>query len=90
MKCVQLGIYGRVQGVYYRASTQKKAQSLGVLGWVRNCDDGSVSVLAVGEQSELDELILWCHEGPTYARVDRVSVVWKEEVPDFSTFDILR
>lgn len=65
---------GRVQGVFYRASTQEKALALGVKGWVRNEPDGSVMIHA--EQGEVDELIEWCRVEPPHARVESVS--WKK------------
>ena len=80
MKGLYLQIYGRVQGVYYRASTQEYARSLGLVGWVRNRSDGSVELQAFDlgnsekEQSKkLEQLQEWCGKGP--ARADVVKVV---------------
>jgi acylphosphatase len=67
-------IQGRVQGVWYRASTVEKAQELGLVGWVRNRPDGSVEVLAQGKRRAVTSLEDWCRRGPTGARVDSVSV----------------
>ena len=63
---------GRVQGVFFRAETQKKAQELKLTGWVRNCDDGSVEVYAQGEELIIDELETWLHHGPNAAQVTDV------------------
>lgn len=67
-------VSGRVQGVFFRQSTKQKAVELGVVGFVRNESDGTVTIEAEGDPAALDALIAWCHEGPTYATVERVDV----------------
>ena len=74
---VRLRITGRVQGVYYRASTVQQAQILGLSGWVMNCPDGAVEALAEGSKAKLEEFIAWCHQGPRGARVAQVDVSWQ-------------
>ena len=74
MKRFGLRIYGRVQGVYFRESTRKEAERLGVRGWVRNVPDGSVEALVEGDEAQVDALIRWCHRGPPAARVDDVKL----------------
>ncbi|TVP87831.1 MAG: acylphosphatase [Thioalkalivibrio sp.] len=74
-------VSGRVQGVFFRASTQRQARSLGLAGHARNLDDGSVEVLAVGSPAALGELKSWLGVGPTGARVDAVDCA-SEPVPD--------
>lgn len=74
MTCVRLKITGRVQGVFYRQSTCKEAQSLELFGWVKNNMDGSVEALVYGPDEKVQELIAWCHEGPPSARVESVQV----------------
>lgn len=74
MRRVRLTVTGRVQGVYFRASTEQRARGLGLTGWVRNLPDGSVEVEAQGADQDVAALIDWCHEGPAYARVARVDV----------------
>jgi len=69
----RLHITGKVQGVWYRASTVEQAQALGLAGWARNCADGSVEVLAVGDAAAIEALIEWAHEGPPNAVVAGVS-----------------
>jgi acylphosphatase len=65
-------IKGRVQGVFFRASTRQVAESLGLHGHAINLSDGDVEVLACGESDALDRLGKWLKEGPPHARVDQV------------------
>lgn len=89
LKQVSAVVRGRVQGVFFRASTQREARRLGLTGWVKNRGDGSVEILAEGEEDELRELISWANTGPTSARVERVDVRWRGFVGDFSEFKII-
>ena len=72
MTRVHLVIHGRVQGVYYRATTQEVAQRLTLNGWVRNRSDGTVELVAEGTPERVQELVEWCNQGPSLARVDRI------------------
>lgn len=72
MHARRLRISGKVQGVYYRASTQARARALGLVGWVRNLRDGRVELVAQGDDEALEALERWCHEGPPRARVDDI------------------
>jgi acylphosphatase len=83
---VHLRIYGQVQGVFFRASTEAEARRLGLTGWVRNRPDGSVEVVAEGPKAKLEELLAWCRHGPPRAQVDRVEVEWGEAGGEFSGF----
>jgi acylphosphatase len=65
-------VAGQVQGVFYRASTQRKAREIGLSGWVRNLPDGRVEVYACGEGTQLDALCAWLEEGPPHAVVTEV------------------
>lgn len=87
---VQVKIHGRVQGVYYRASTVQEAQKLRLTGWVMNCPDGSVEAVAEGAIAKLEEFIAWCHQGPDGARVTQVSVEWQVAQDAFREFSIKR
>ena len=87
---VRLRIEGRVQGVFFRASTQDHAQRLGVSGWVRNCSDGSVEVVAEGERAKIDNLIAWCRTGPRGAKVGDVQIRWEEFSGEFTDFRVTR
>jgi len=74
-RCWQFRVSGRVQGVFFRASTRTQALELGVTGWVRNAADGSVEVLACGTPAAIDALDGWLRRGPPAARVTDVSRV---------------
>ncbi len=74
----RLRVWGLVQGVFFRASTEERALALGVAGWVRNRDDGSVEIEAEGPKSSVEALASWARRGPPAARVDAVDV---EEIP---------
>lgn len=69
-------VRGKVQGVYFRANTQKTAESLDLAGWVRNRPDGSVEIHAEGEKAKLEKLIVWCRQGPPSAQVKDVEIKW--------------
>lgn len=71
--CTIAWVYGMVQGVGFRYNTQREARRLGVNGYARNLDDGSVEVVACGEQAQVDALIAWLKEGgPRSASVEKV------------------
>ena len=74
-------VRGRVQGVYYRATTVDEAQALGLAGYARNMPDGSVEVVARGEESALKRFIEYLHRGPTLAVVTGVEVEWGDSTP---------
>jgi acylphosphatase len=84
----RLVIRGRVQGVWFRASTYNRACELGVTGWVRNCPDGSVEVMAGGAKERVQQLIIWCHQGPEGALVTDVEVEWQTYQGEFREFFI--
>jgi acylphosphatase len=79
MQTVHLVIKGKVQGVFFRASTKEKANELGIKGWVKNMPDGNVEVLAAGNKDQLENFIEWCRRGPTQAIVSDVVVSNAEE-----------
>ncbi|MFN8186575.1 MAG: acylphosphatase [Gaiellales bacterium] len=70
-------VTGRVQGVYFRAETQLRAEGAGVSGWVRNAADGSVEAVFEGDAGSVEHLIAWCRLGPRGARVDGVEVSYE-------------
>jgi len=86
MQRVHLIARGRVQGVYFRASARDRARQLGLSGWVRNCPDGSVAILAEGERARLEQLVVWCHGGPPGAVVTGLDAEWREASGEFVGF----
>lgn len=72
MRCVHFNIRGKVQGVWFRQSTKNTAQSLSLTGWVCNKSDGSVELVACGEDKNLMLLEEWLQQGPPAATVDSV------------------
>lgn len=79
MPAIHLLIKGKVQGVYFRYSTLKKAKSLGITGWVKNTDDGAVEIIANGNAAALQQLKAWCYVGPPAAVVYEVVVTDLDE-----------
>ena len=86
MKSNHVIVHGEVQGVSYRAAAVDRATSLGVAGWVRNRDDGSVELLVEGEDDAVDAMVSWAGEGPRGADVDRVET-GERAVAGLSGFD---
>jgi acylphosphatase len=78
--CARFLVSGRVQGVFYRASTREQALRLGLVGSAVNLPDGRVEVRAEGESEALQELERWLHRGPPAARVDGIERLPAEPV----------
>lgn len=85
---VHLMISGRVQGVCYRMETKFAADRLGVLGWVRNKQDGRVEAMLEGEQGQVEALIEWCRTGPAAARVQDVRITRETWRNEFRSFEV--
>ena len=90
LKRAHLFISGRVQGVNFRYYTRQQAQSLGVTGWVRNLLDRRVEAICEGDEISVQQMIEWCYQGPSAARVDHVETHWEEPTGQFSSFEIKR
>ncbi len=88
IKQIILIIHGRVQMVLFRDSTKRKARQLCLTGWVGNKSDGTVKIIAEGEEKKLAELIKWCYNGPIIARVDKIDIQWQEATGQFDKFEI--
>ena len=80
-----------MQGVSFRACARDEALRLNVGGWVRNLDDGDVEALAEGKPEAVDQFVRWCHQGPTHAEVESVSVSDEEPASgEFGSFEVVR
>lgn len=89
MQTKRIKVFGKVQGVYFRASTMEKAKMLGLSGWCKNKEDGSVEIVAEGKPELMQQLIDWCHHGPESAEVNNV-LVEEIESGGFDAFEIRR
>jgi len=89
LKRVTLIVHGRVQGVFYRDSTMRKARELGLAGTVRNLPEGSVEIVAQGPSTVLDDLIQWAYEGPPAAVVSEVQTIYDKPVQGLTGFSVL-
>jgi acylphosphatase len=88
MPTVRCLVAGRVQGVYYRASTARQAVALGLTGWARNLQDGRVEVVASGVPEAVAALCTWLWQGPPAAHVTAVLVEdWSGALP--AGFEVL-
>ncbi|MCK5392371.1 MAG: acylphosphatase [Deltaproteobacteria bacterium] len=87
-KRVQLIIHGKVQGVFFRASTKDKANELRLTGFVRNRGDGTVEVIAEGGRDQLQKLVDWCRKGPQLSHVNDVQLDWQPYIAQFEKFMI--
>ncbi|MEE9337764.1 MAG: acylphosphatase [Methylococcaceae bacterium] len=88
MKTIQLVVSGRVQGVYFRSFTKKRAIKFGITGFVCNKENGDVEIVAQADQESLDNFINWCHEGPLMAKVKNVDISEHSTSEEFSQFEI--
>jgi acylphosphatase len=80
-------VHGRVQGVFFRDSTRRRAEQAGVAGWVRNREDGTVEAVFEGDGDAVARILDWVREGPGHADVERVEVT-EEEPEGLSGFQI--
>lgn len=84
--CIHCFVSGKVQGVWFRASTQEQAEKLGLTGWARNLSDGRVEVMACGDEDKIALLYEWLKQGPALAKVSNLT---REELPwqEFYSFE---
>ena len=85
---IEARVQGRVQGVGFRAFTTRRAQQLGLSGWVRNEPDGSVRVVAEGSEDDLHTLLDHLRHGPPASRVSDVSATWDDATGEFDGFRV--
>ena len=77
-------VSGRVQGVFFRDETRRRARSLGVSGWVANRPDGTVEAVFEGPREAVESMVRWCGRGPSGARVEDVRAAWEDPRGDES------
>lgn len=87
-KTLSLTIFGQVQGVNYRYYARKKAADLKLVGWVKNNRDGTVYIIAEGDEQGLTEFVNWCRSGPPAAQVSKINIEWSVAKNIFKTFEI--
>ncbi len=85
---IHLIIHGNVHGVSFRSSARFQAKNLQLTGWVRNNLNGTVEIVAEGEEEDLKELMRWCFRGPQGASVEKVESEWLSYKQEFSTFEV--
>lgn len=85
---IKVIVKGRVQGVFYRAHTQRQADRLGVKGYVKNLPDGSVEAVFEADQKSVSQMVKWCHQGPAASNVKEVLTHKTEVLSNFETFEI--
>ena len=85
---LRIFVYGTVQGVFFRRSAKQEADKLGVFGFARNLEDGSVEMLVEGKKEQLQKLLEWCWKGPKDAKVTSVEFMWSEAYNIFESFKI--
>jgi len=88
MNALHLIIHGRVQGVWFRASTQEVANQLEIKGWVRNTPDGAVEAHIQGEDSSVEKMLSWCYQGPPGARVDHIDIKKVNPEEEYTAFNL--
>jgi acylphosphatase len=88
VKRVHVYISGRVQGVFFRAETQRAAMGFNLTGWARNVPDGRVEAVFEGEDENVDKMLAWCHIGPPHALVENVMVKEEPYTDSFNNFSI--
>lgn len=87
--CIRMIVFGKVQGVFFRKYTKRKAVELNISGFVKNQSDQSVLINACGEKENLNKFIEWCKHGPSRAVVNNFELDEITSEITFNTFDIL-
>ena len=82
-------VSGQVQGVFFRDSTRRKAEELGLSGWVKNLPDGKVEAVFEGPSDSVRKMVRWCEEGPQQASVENVDTDFESPGEDLQGFEVL-
>ena len=81
-------VSGRVQGVFFRENTQRKAKKLVINGWIKNLSDGKVEAVFEGDKKSVGKIVEWVKNGPILARVESIDIEWQEYLGEFTDFEI--
>lgn len=82
-------VRGRVQGVFFRASTRDMARASDVKGWVKNCLDGGVEAVLEGRKDAVDNIVNWCRNGPAGAHVEQIDICREDFTGEFHEFSVV-
>ena len=88
MRRVRLLVLGQVQGVSFRAESQRKAKEFSLAGWVRNLPDGRVEITAEGEKENIEKFIEWIKQSPALSKVSNIKSEWQDYIGEFNNFNI--
>lgn len=88
MKRVRVWVSGRVQGIFFRANTRRKAMDLNLKGWVKNLDDGRVEAVIEGKDSDVKKMLEFMQKGPLGARVTKFDIKEEKYKGEFEFFEI--
>ena len=86
---VHVIISGRVQGVWFRVNTKKKADELDLSGWVKNTEDGKVEAVFEGDEKNIYDMIRWCSKGSTNSKVSKIEIFKKKYIKEYDNFSII-
>jgi len=86
-KHLNIQIYGRVQGIFFRATAKEQADCLRLTGFAKNMPDGSVFIEAEGKKENLEKFVKWCNISPSLAQVEKV-IITEDKLKNFSQFEV--
>ena len=89
VKHLTIKIYGKVQGVNFRASAKNIADSMGVYGMVQNMPDGTLLIEAEAEEENLQKFLKWCQQGPTAANIHKAEFHFGKTINNYRQFEII-
>lgn len=89
MKRIHVWISGRVQGIFFRANTRRKAMDLNLKGWIKNLEDGRVEAVIEGKDSDVKKMLEFLQKGPLGARVTKFDVKEEKYKGEFEFFEIV-
>lgn len=88
MKHLDIKIFGRVQGVFFRHLAKKKAEEFGISGLAFNQPDGTVYLEVEGKETDLERFLKWCSKGPETAKVEKVESNFSNDLRNYENFEI--